>query len=128
MKRKITVRVGDPVLAKYAFGGGEYIRITNTVSVSIKYSSLKGAVNDLQQMLVKYRDRYEDLQFEESRDCGCRYNCDCSPTLLLVGKRYETDLEYQLRLKQEAAKIAENQARDEKQLEELAKRLGKTIS
>lgn len=128
-KQKIDVLVGEPVVepSRFSSGVGRTIRIRNTVSISPQYGTLKGLISELNAIQRKYGDRYEDMHFDESRDCGCYYDCQCSPTLLLKGKRYETDIEQQLRL-DEAAKRAEDQrVRDEKDLEAIAKRLGKKV-
>lgn len=125
-KKLIEVRIGDPEIVNRF--GREEIRIKNTVRVDIRYGTLKSAINELASLHKKYSDRYRDMHFEESRDCGCYYECHCSRTLVLRGSRYETDLERDWRLRDAERRANERRIADEKALEEITKRLGKTVS
>ncbi len=128
-KQKITVRVGDPELvpSRFRFGTGQTIYIENTETFTPRHGTLKSLVTKLIGLQEKYRDRYEDMAFEEVHDCGCYHDCQCSPTLYLTGKRYETDIEQQLRLDEAAHQAKEQKIRDEAELAAIANRLGKTV-
>lgn len=125
-KQKIHVRVGKPVQEKNRYGAGNTIMITNTVSIDPE-QSLNGLVERLTELQNKYSCDYENLNFESVHDCGCYYDCNCSPSYILRGKRLETDLELKFRLETEAQRKEMQRVRDEKELEAIAKRLGKTV-
>lgn len=121
MKKMIKVKVGpDPVLSTWR--GQEYL---NYQSVSIyPDTSLKGLISQLQTMQEKYRDRFQDMEFEKLRDCGCPYDCSCSPSYVLYGKRYETDLEEKFRIREETRIATLMEERQRREYEELKKKFG----
>lgn len=82
-------------------------------------TSLKSLISQLNRLQRKYRDRFQEMEFDTVRDCGCRYDCGCSPSYVLYGKRYETDVEYNFRLKQEARVKEEQDARERREYEKL---------
>lgn len=122
-KQKIRVKVGDPILDRYSNydGGGEYIRITNTVNVYVETGIIDLAVR-LNNLFMEYGDTYEKLEIEGSHDCGCRYDCHCSPSYYLYGTRLETDLEHNYRLQKEEKQRKDNEERERKEFERLAKK------
>ena len=68
-------------------------------------SHLKSQIHFLNKLLYKYRDRYRDITIREVRTCGHPFHCECSPNWGLFGWRYETDEEYQTRLKSEQISV-----------------------
>jgi hypothetical protein len=120
MKKMIRVPVGcEPKIAKYGYGGGEYIDYGYSQCRLDTHQSLKSLIAELTGYQKQYRDRYQDMEFEERRDCGCRHDCGCSPSYVLYGKRYETDLEYQFRLKKEAEMTARREEQERAEFERL---------
>jgi len=63
--------------------------------------SLKNHIRYMNNLLYKYRDRYQNITIREVRTCGHPFHCECNPDYGLFGWRYETDQEYQIRLKSE---------------------------
>lgn len=126
MKKMISVPVGaEPKISKYRYGSNnEYIDYGWTKETIYPAGKLKGLISELQRMLEKYRDRYQNMHFEERNDCGCPHECSCSPTYVLYGERYETDLEYNFRLKQEARMKEEREAREKAEYEKLKAKFG----
>jgi hypothetical protein len=125
MKKMISVPVGaEPKLSKYRHGNTEYIDygwVKETLYPSGKLTEL---ISHLQQMQKKHRDRYQNMRFEEKNDCGCPCECSCSPSYVLYGERYETDLEYQFRLKQEDTQKSAKEERERKEYERLKAQFG----
>jgi hypothetical protein len=118
MKKMISVPVGpDPKISQYRLtqGGGEYLDYGYSHSRLYPSTSLKSLISQLAQLQKEYRDRFQDMEFVEKCDCGCYHDCSCSPSYILYGNRYETDIEYEFRLRQEAAakKIREDRERAE---------------
>ncbi len=123
----VNVFVGTPVADAYSNSGRSFVRIQNRESVDLAHRTLKDTISRLNALQRKYGDKYADMTFDPVRDCGCRYDCGCSPTLYLKGKRYETDLEFNLRIAEEAKRDEERKQRDERELAAIAKRLGKVV-
>lgn len=122
-KKMISVPVGTtPTIKKYSYGGDEYIHYGYSPCQLYPTTSLKSLIDVLVCWQKEYRDRYQDMQFEEKRDCGCYHDCSCSPSYVLHGKRYETDLEYEFRLKKEEKQRAEREKREREEYERLAKK------
>lgn len=120
MKKMISVPVGTtPSIKKYGYGGDEYIDYGYAPERLYPGTSLKSLINDLTRTLKEHRDRYQDMTFVEKRDCSCYHDCNCPPSYVLYGRRYETDLEYTFRLKQEAKTKADIEAREKEQYEKL---------
>lgn len=118
MKKMISVPVGpDPKIKQYRLtqGGGEYLDYGYSHACLYPSGSLKGLISELTRLQKEYRDRFQAMEFVAKRDCGCPHDCSCSPSYILYGERYETDLEYEFRLRQEAAvkKIREDRERAE---------------
>lgn len=111
MKKLIDVPVGcEPVVKCRPYSNEEYLVYGRGPELSPD-SSLKGLISDLNRMLVKHRDRYQDMSFKR-QDCDCPFECSCSPSYVLYGKRYETDVEYQFRLRKEAKQKDEQYKRE----------------
>ena len=127
MKKIISVPVGcEPKISRYGHGGSEYIDYGYAHNRLYPCVSLKSLISELTQLQREHRDRYQDMEFVEKRDCGCYHDCSCSPSYVLYGKRYETDLEYNFRLKQEAERKAEQEERERKEFERLQAKFGVT--
>lgn len=127
MKKMISVPVGpDPKIRQYrpSQGGGEYLNYGYSHNRLYPSGSLKSIIGALTQLQKEYRDRFQDMEFVEKNDCGCPYNCSCSPSYVLYGERYETDVEYDFRLKQEARVKAMQEERDRAEYERLRAKLG----
>lgn len=125
MKKMISVPVGaEPKISTYNgwLGGSEYIDYGWTKETLYPAGSLKGLISQLQQLQKQYRDRYQNMKFKERNDCGCPHECSCSPSYILYGERYETDLEYQFRLKQETKQKEDREAREKSEYEKLKKK------
>ena len=127
MKKMISVPVGcEPKIARYRYGGSEYIDYGYAAERLYPESSLKSLLNEFVQLQKKYCDSYQDMTFVERRDCYCPYECSCSSSYILYGKRYETDLEYNFRLAKEAEVKAACEARDRAEYEKLRARFEKS--
>lgn len=127
MKKMISAPVGsDPKISQYRMGqgGGEYLDYGYSHARLYPETSLKGLISELTRLQKEYRDRFQDMVFVEKRDCGCRFDCSCSPSYVLYGKRYETDVEYNFRLKQEARMKTMQEERDRAEYERLKAKLG----
>lgn len=126
MKKLIRVPVGcEPKIGQYR-SGGDYLDYGYAHERLYPQSSLKSLIRELTRLQRKYRDRFQDMEFIEKNDCGCFYDCSCSPSYVLYGKRYETDLEYNFRLKQEAKVKANQEERERKEFERLQAKFGAT--
>lgn len=114
-KQIIKCQVGTPVVVNsVCIDGHEYIQY-------------RDAFYDLIERLLVIKTAYPDftdLSLEASDDCGCRYDCSCPPTYYVVGKRLETDLEYNLRIKNEAKFAAAREARERAEYEKLKAKFG----
>lgn len=120
MKKLIEVPVGtEPKIMRYPYGGSEYIDYGYASHRLCPHSSLKSLINELTWMMKENRDRYQDMTFREKRDCGCMHDCSCSPSYVLYGKRYETEVEYRFRLKKEAESRAATESREKEMYEKL---------
>lgn len=127
MKKMISVPVGpDPKLSKYRFGqgGGEYLDYGYSHNRLYPTGSLKSLISELTKLQKEYRDRFQDMTFVEKNDCGCPNYCSCSPSYILYGNRYETDIEYEFRLKQEAKVKAIQEERERAEYEKLKTKFG----
>jgi hypothetical protein len=122
-KRIITVRVGTPVLRKYSNSTDYYVHIQDYERIKVR-CNLDYLINELQQLKVQYGNEYANLQIDGDRDCGCQYHCDCNPSYYLQGDRLETDLEYDLRIQQEAARAAAIAERERAEYEKLKAKFG----
>lgn len=119
-KEMIRVPVGcEPKISSYRFGGGIFIDYGYPAFTLDKEAELDKLISALQKAQVKYRDRYQNMRFVERNDCGCPYDCSCSPTYALYGERYETDLEYNYRLADDKKRKEEQEARERKEFERL---------
>lgn len=124
-KKIITVRVGTPVISRSTgYDRRKYIEINGQERVSIIYSSLDDAIKQLEDLRTMYSHEYTDLAFDSSRDCGCYSDCNCPPTLYLDGKRLESDLEFELRVEEEAKREADRLERERAEFERLKKQFG----
>jgi hypothetical protein len=122
-KQLISVPVGtEPSLRKYNHGGEDYIYYGYGPCRLYPTGSIKDLIVTLTAWKEKYRDRYQDMRFEENRDCGCYHDCSCSPSYVLYGKRYETDLEYNWRIAKEEKANAQREQRERDEYERLAKK------
>ncbi len=122
-KQIIKCRVGTPVIANSSYNGGpESIWYRDACCVDVE-TTLDRLVENFQVIKAAYPD-FTDLSLEASTDCGCRYDCSCSPTYYVVGKRLETDLEYDFRLRQEAKIAAAREARERAEYEKLKAKFG----
>lgn len=127
MKKLISVQVGpDPKISTYRLsqGGGEYLDYGYPAVHLYPSSSLKSLISELTRVQKEYRDRFQEMTFVEKQDCGCPYSCSCSPSYVLYGKRYETDVEYNFRLKEEARLKTMREERDRAEYERLKTKLG----
>lgn len=126
MKKIITVPVGsEPKISTFrgwSGGGSEYIDYGYTKETLYPSCGLKSLISDLTRMQKQYRDRYQNMRFKEQHSCGCPHECSCSPSYVLYGERYETALEYNFRLKQEALQKEALEERERKAYEELKKK------
>ena len=123
-KQLISVPVGtNPEIRKYPYGSGdEYIHYGYAPYRLYPTTTLKSLINELVCWQKEHRDRYQDMRFEEQRDCGCYHDCSCSPSYVLYGKRYETDIEYNFRLKKEEKQRAQREQHERAEYERLAKK------
>ncbi len=122
MKKMISVPVGaDPTVKQYrpTQGGGEYLDYGYSHNRLTPDSDLKSLISQLTKLEKEYRDRFQDMTFVEKNDCGCPFNCSCSPSYILYGRRYETDIEYNFRIQQEAKVKAIQEERERAEYEKL---------
>lgn len=122
MKKMIVVPIGlNPKISKYPqrHGGGEYLDYGYSHARLYPSTSLKNLIRELTRLQREYRDRFQDMEFVEKRDCGCYHECSCSPSYVLYGKRYETDIEYNFRIQQEEKVKAMKEERERKEYERL---------
>ena len=119
-KHIITVSVGTPTIRKY---GTTKPYIDDRVSVYPE-SSIDGLIETLHGIKSAYGNDYTDLSIESERNCGCYHDCNCSPSYYVWGRRLESDLEYDYRVKEETARKTEADKRDRKAYEELKKKFG----
>lgn len=119
MKKLVRVKVGtEGKILKSHYGGPDYMGYTG-FGVSVYPGKLKNMIATLNNFQKEYRDKYQDLEFDMIRDCGCYNECSCDPSLVLYGKRYETEVEYDWRLKQETAAETNKLAREKAEYEKL---------
>jgi hypothetical protein len=112
-KKIINVLVGTPVKTRNT------VRIDGTIGLNI--TSPRDMISSLQKMEIDYGAEYSNLRFEERNDCGCYSTCSCPPNYYLSGDRMETDLEYQYRVEDEAARDEKRRTRDIAELARLEK-------
>jgi hypothetical protein len=127
MKKIISVPVGpDPKISQYrpSQGGGEYLDYGYSRARLYPQTSLKSLISELTRLQKEYRDRFQDMEFVEKRDCGCYHDCSCSPSYVLYGHRYETDVEYNFRLQQEEKVKTIQEERERKEFERLQAKFG----
>ncbi len=125
MKKTIDVFVGTPEKKSHQYNGGDYIAITGKTSVYAE-TRIDSLIESLTGLKKEHAGDYEDLYLDGVRDCGCySMDCGCTPTLYLKGKRLETDLEYDLRIENEAKVIADRELADLKKYEELKQKFEK---
>lgn len=122
-KKTIRVTVGTPELASNPFGGGTRIRIFPEATLYVE-TSVDSLIETLREFQDRYGADYENLGFESRNDCGCRYDCSCSPTYVLVGNRLETDLEYEYRVEREAEQAKAQIERERREYEKLKAKFG----
>ena len=115
-KKIIECPVGTPELRK-TYSGSEVIVYYGQKTVYAE-TSMDSLIKELKEIKKNHPD-FTDLRLNSIRDCGCRYGCSCAPSLRVEGKRLETDLEYEFRLKQEAAREAERELHERQQYEKL---------
>ena len=120
-KKMIYAPVGATPTVKKMTSGVEYIDYGYSYhsSVSFDSQSLDSVIDDLRKIRYKYGSEYSDMTIESKRDCGCWGDCSCSPSYYVQGKRLETDLEYDIRMKDEARRKAEQDERDRRAYEAL---------
>lgn len=112
-KKMIHVPVGaEAKISTYRNGGGAYIDYGYMKETIVPVSDLESLINRLQELQKEYKDQYQNMVFVEKRDCGCYNECSCSPSYILYGERYETDLEYNFRLRQKEKTKGEKEARE----------------
>lgn len=117
-KKMINVPVGcEPKISKYRTG--EFIEYGYPAFTLDKEAELNKLISALQKAQAEYCDKYKNMRFVERNDCGCPYDCSCSPTYALYGERYETDLEYNFRLAEEKKKKEEQEARERQEFARL---------
>lgn len=78
----------------------------------------------LKNIIEKYSSRYDNLMFEPVIDCGCRYDCSCTPTFYLYGSRLETDEEFLKRTDKIAHERFLLEEKERKEFERLKKKFG----
>ena len=118
MKR---VPVGaEPEVKKYR--GEDYLGYGYAQNALYPVGSLNSIIDELVRMRDTYQAQYQNMSFQEVRDCGCYGDCSCSPSYVLYGERLETDLEYDFRLKYEARIRVEKEAREKAEYERLRKK------
>ena len=121
-KRIINVQIGTPTVRKDR-GSNRKPYITNRISVYPE-TSIDNLIESLNKVKSEYGNDYTDLSIDSERDCGCRYDCTCSPSYYVWGNRLESDLEYDYRINEENSRKAEQEKRDRKAYEELKKKFG----
>lgn len=125
MKKIIRVPVGcEPKISVYRYTNEEFIDYGWGKITIRPTGKLKSLLNHLVSLQKRYRDRYQNMSFDAIHDCGCMSQCSCSPSYILYGERYETDLEYKFRLKKEEKQKEEKLARDRKLYESLKDQFG----
>jgi len=110
----------EPKVQKYR--GEDYLGYGWAKNSLYPKGSLDSMIDELVHMRDTYQGEYQNMTFQEARDCGCYDNCSCSPSYVLYGERLETDLEYDFRLKCEEKIRAEREAREKAEYERLRKR------
>lgn len=121
-KKMITVPVGAvPKVSKLTSysGSGEVLRYESYGSNIYIEANLDDLINTLIDMRKRYKKTYSDLHIQSKRDCGCPYDCTCSPTYYVAGTRLEDDVEYDYRIRYEARLKAERDERDRREYEAL---------
>jgi hypothetical protein len=125
MKKMIRVPVGATATVKTHRGSTtEYLDYGWHRETLYPTSSLKSLINELVCLQTEHRDRYQKMGFEERRDCGCYHDCSCSPSYVLYGERYETDVEYEFRLRDEERKRIQKEENDRTLYERLKDQFG----
>ena len=122
-KKTIRVTVGTPKLASSRIAGGTFVQIFPEATLDVE-TSVASLIETLQKFQERYGADYENLGFESRNDCGCRYDCSCSPTYVLVGNRLETDLEYDYRVEREAEQAKVQIERERREYEKLKAKFG----
>lgn len=103
MKKQIRVPVGTtPKIETYYRSSDRYIHYAGSRIRLYPESPIDELVRTLTSYITEYGNQYTNLKFSEVRDCGCYHMCDCNPSYVLHGTRYETDVEYHFRLEKEA--------------------------
>jgi len=120
-KKIIECPVGKPELCK-TYYGSEVIAYYEQETVYAE-TSIDSLIKQLKEIKKNY-PQFTDLRLNSIRDCGCRFDCSCRPTLRVEGKRLETDLEYEFRLKEEAKRKEDQERRDRQQYEQLKAKFG----
>lgn len=118
---KITVDVGSdvPTIKKGYFNDGDYLNYSYGEYIDLQYMSLEESIVKLQDLQEKYSDMYDNLRFQTSQNCGCYNECDCTPTIKLVGDRLPYDIEVQFFSKQNEKKEQQQLARERAEYEKL---------
>lgn len=98
--------------------------ITDRVSIYPDGTSIESLIDTLNKIQEKYGNDYTNLNIDSERDCGCRYDCTCSPSYYIWGNRLESDLEYDYRIKVEITRKTMQEEQDRKAYEELKKKFG----
>lgn len=91
---------------------------------NMEYHGVYELAKALGKVLKKYQKTYENLRFEAVRDCGCYRECNCLPSLVVVGDRMETEEEAKVREHYEQVQAHATKQRKRAELERLKKELG----
>lgn len=118
-KKMITVPVGAvPKVGKSGYGNTEVLRYESSYGANIYVeTTLDDLISTLTDMRKRYKGTYSNLRIDSKRDCGCPYDCTCSPTYYVAGTRLEDDVEYDYRIRYETRLKAEREARERKEYE-----------
>jgi hypothetical protein len=121
----VQVRVGTPRLDTRGYGGYVSIQYDSQEQLDPDYTSLESVIEQVLLMRETYASAYSDLKFEADQNCGCyQSDCGCRTRYFLVGKRLESDLEFELRLEEEAKREADRLERERAEFERLKKQFG----
>lgn len=120
-KKIINTYVGASVLRQtnYRTPENNIPAIEQKINVSIDYCSLDDLIEKLSYLKEVYGGEYSNLKLSSMRDCGCRYDCSCSPSYYLYGDRLESDIEYDYRTRVEEHRRLEAEKRDRSEYEKL---------
>lgn len=123
-KQIIDVIVGEPKIRKYY--DSESIYISGYPSLYLVDNKIDNVIEELLNLKNTYSKMYHDLRITAISDCGCPCDCGCSPTITLKGKRHETDLEFNIRVKKAEKLEEEKNKRELAEFERLKKKFEKS--